>query len=550
MEEMRPRAATHPAETAAGEQEAGEAIAAVPDPRRDPLPDPGQDLGPDPGPDLGLRPGAGCWRQELAPRFRLLVDGEDYFTALRAAMLAARRQILLIGWDFDARVPLRRRPEETEGAPETVGAFIEWLARHRPGLKIHLLRWDVGALASLFRGNTIWTILRWKLHPRITLKLDGAHPAAGSHHQKIVVIDDSLAFVGGIDITAGRLDTRAHRDRDPIRRPPDGRDRPPWHDAISVFDGPAARPMGDLARQRWKAATGRELAEAGLGGDPWPAALLPEFRDCRLAIARTLPEYAGVPGVKEVADSYLRMIAGARRYIYAESQYFASRRIARAIAARLAGDDPPEVVVINPHSSEGWLEPLAMDTARARLVSALRGIDRKGRLSIWHPVTAGGRDIYVHAKLMIVDDRVLRVGSSNLNNRSLGLDSECDVVLTADDADSRARIAARRDDLLAEHLGVTPERVAAEIAARGSMAAAIEALRGPGRSLVPYRIPEISSLGAWLAENQILDPTTPAEVFEVPGRRHLFRGWGRLRAWAVRRRALRRQRRADQSSEP
>src|SRR5690606_38979276 len=120
---------------------------------------------------------------------------------------------------------------------------------------------------------------------------------------------------------------------------------------------------------------------------------------------------------------------------------------------------PPEVVLIAPHSSEGWLEPLAMDTARARLMSALRRLDHLGRFRIYHPQTEGGKPIYVHSKLMIIDDACLRVGSSNINNRSMRLDSECDVILS-DELNAGLPVGdmvrALRTRLLAEHLGVTP----------------------------------------------------------------------------------------------
>ncbi len=336
----------------------------------------------------------------------------------------------------------------------------------------------------MLRGNTLWTILRWKAHPRITLRLDGAHPPAGSHHQKIVVIDDCIAFCGGIDITMERWDTREHLDDDPRRVSPGGRPHDPWHDTTSAFDGAAARAIGDLARDRWNAATGETLPSCDECHDCWPETLTPSFADMRLAIARSIPRMDGVAAVHEIEAAYIDLIAGARRMIYAESQYFASRKIAHAIAKRLAGDDPPEIVLINPHSANGWLEPLAMDTARAKLVEALRRIDRHGRLRIYHPVTQGGADIYVHAKVMVVDDLVLRVGSSNFNNRSMRLDTECDVILSADEPGNEhlaEKIAALRDDLLAEHLGVTAADVAATLKETGSLIATVEALRGPGR---------------------------------------------------------------------
>lgn len=475
-----------------------------------------------------LQPGQNCWRVETAGRFAFIVDACDYFIAVRKAMLQARHSIMLIGWDFDARIQFG---ETGEGGPERLGDFILWLADRTTSLEIRLLRWDTGALKAMLRGNTLVTVLRWKAHPRITLRLDGAHPLASSHHQKIVAIDDCVAFCGGIDMTTERWDTRAHLDDDPRRVGPGGRRHGPWHDATSAFDGAAARAMGDLARLRWKTATGEVLPASHADHDCWPAGLEPTFEDMRLGIARTVPMMDDVEPVHEIEAAYLDLIARAKRFIYAESQYFASRRIAHALARRLAEEDGPEIVIVNPHTAEGWLEPIAMDTARARLVEALRRVDRHGRFRIYHPVTAGGAEIYVHAKVTVVDDLILRVGSSNFNNRSLQLDTECDVLLSSDEAgneDQRDQIAALRNDLLAEHLGTTAEEIAARLEETGSLIATIEALRGEGRSLVPYEIPELSGLEEWLADNEILDPNGPDEIFEAPARRGLFKGW-RLR---------------------
>ncbi|WP_414899587.1 phospholipase D-like domain-containing protein [Sphingomonas flavalba] len=469
-------------------------------------------------------PGRNCWRVAQADRFAFIVDAADYFVAARKAMLTARKSIFLVGWDFDAGITLDE--QATEG-PAKLGDLIVWLADRSPELEIRLLRWDTGAFKAMFKARTLATIMRWKMHPRVTLKLDGAHPIAGSHHQKIVVIDDCIAFCGGIDMTTGRWDHRAHKDNDPHRRNPDGSGYTPWHDATSAFDGAAARAVGDLARERWLAATGERLHPADVPHDCWPDGVEPGFRDVTLAIARTCPEMGDSSGVHEIEQMYLDLIGRARRYIYAESQYFASRKIARAIATRLQEEDGPEIVVINPETAEGWLEPIAMDSARARLVEALRRVDRHGRFRIYHPVTAGGEPIYVHAKVMIIDDRGFRVGSSNFNNRSLRLDTECDVILdlAGGDATARATVTAIRNDLLAEHLGVAPDKVDTTLAETGSLIATVEALRGGGRSLVPYVLPELSSTEAWLADNEILDPEGPDAMFEPLSRRGLFRGW-------------------------
>lgn len=460
------------------------------------------------------------WRTERATRAAVIVDADAYFTAARSAMLKAERRILLIGWDFDARI--RFGGAEDEGPP-TVGAFITWLVNRRPGLQVHILRWDMGALKTLFHARTLLTILRWICHPQVHLKLDGHHPVAASHHQKIVVIDDCMAFCGGIDMTRDRWDTRAHDDDEPRRIEPNGTPYGPWHDAAMALEGPAARALGETARARWSAAGGLPLAAIDAVGDCWPEGLQADFSDLPVGISRTLPKMDGQDAVHEIEALYIALIARARRLIYAESQYFASRRIAEAIARRLAESDGPEIIIINPVTANGWLEPVAMDTARARLVAALREHDHHGRFRIYHPFTAGGEPIYVHAKITIIDDQVIRVGSSNFNNRSLRLDTECDVTIDAAMCDhpheTELSIAAIREGLVAEHLGVSHAFVRAQLAQSGSLIETIATLQGAGRSLRDYELPELSSLDEWLADAKLLDPEGPDEMFEPLSRR-------------------------------
>lgn len=463
-----------------------------------------------------LRQGETCWRIERAGRLAVIVDAADYFAAVRTAVQNARHSVFLIGWDFDTRIKLVR-PGDGSKAPNKLSKFLTWVVRQRPDLRIYVLRWDLGAIHALGRGSTPLVILDWMSNERIRFKLDGAHPPGSAHHQKIVAIDDAFAFCGGIDMTGDRWDTREHLDDNPERvRPTTRRRYGPWHDVSIAVDGEAARALGELARERWKHATGEDLEPPPPMESAWPVGLEPTFRDVDVAVSRTAPEYDDRRGVHEIEALYLDAIAAAKRTIYIESQYFASRKIAEAMATRLHEADGPEIVVINPESLDGWLEEAVMGSARARLLRVVREADRDGRFRLYTPVTAGGRPIYVHAKVMVVDARLLKVGSSNLNNRSLGFDTECDLSVEArpDAADGSLgrSIVGLRNDLLAEHLGVE-NAVLEQVIERagGSLIPAIEELRSEGRSLVPLEMPEINAAEASLMEeDQLLDPERPS----------------------------------------
>jgi phosphatidylserine/phosphatidylglycerophosphate/cardiolipin synthase-like enzyme len=463
------------------------------------------------------------WRRERAENVAIIIDAERYFEVAREAFLQATKRIMLVGWDFDARVRLSGG-ERLPGEPAAIGDFLYWVVERTPELELYLLRWDVGALKALFRGSTALTVLKWMRHPRIHTKLDGHHPTGGSHHQKIVSIDDCLAFCGGIDITGARWDTRAHRDDEPRRVGPTGKSYAPWHDATTALAGAAASALADLCRERWQRASGEALQPVKAERPCWPGNLDADFTGLDVAIARTFPEMPDAPGVHEIERLFVAQIESARRLVYVESQYFASRKIAEAIARRLDEPDGPEIVILNPVAAEGWLQPVAMDTARARLMEALRRRDRNGHLAMYHPYTADGEPIYVHAKIMIIDDRELRVGSANLNNRSMRLDSECDILVTGDSDATASTITAIRNGLLAEHLARPIEVVTATLDRTGSLIATIEQLRRDGARLRPYTVPDLSTVEAWLADNEVLDPEGPDEMFEPLTKRGIFRG--------------------------
>ena len=467
-----------------------------------------------------LREGETCWRIECADRLALIVNGAPYFAHLRRALMAARRAVYLVGWDFDLRIEMVPGESDEDGnapdgLPNRLGEFLRAIVRRTDGLELFILKWD-GAMVMEIAQQAVPT-LELKLTERVHFALDSHHPVGATHHQKVVVIDDRLAFCGGIDVTTGRWDTVEHTENDERRRAPDGNLEKPWHDVTTALEGPVAVALGDLARRRWRKACGEELEPPTVAASPWPEGLEPDLAGVDVAIARTEPPYHEQDRVDEIERLYRAAITAARETLYIESQYLASGDLCRALEARLREPDGPEIVVINPQNAEGLLAHAMMDSARARMIEILRRADGEGaarrgdgrsRFAIYYPVNASGGPIYVHAKVVIVDDRLVRVGSSNVNNRSMGFDTECDVAFESTDAAGRDVARGFRSALLAEHLEVEPEAIERAHAEHGSIIAAIEALRGQDgerRSLVPIEVNEMMLAQRALAEEALFD---------------------------------------------
>jgi len=438
---------------------------------------------------------ANCCAIARAQRVALLVDGAAYFDAFMRAAERAQRSILILSWDFDSRTRLHYDPHSRR--PSRLGDFLNELARRRRKLHIRILDWDYPMVFGTEREFSPIYGLAWAPHRRVHVHFDDTHPLAGSHHQKVVVIDDKVAFVGGLDLTCRRWDTPEHLPDDP-RRVADHKPYPPFHDLMMMVDGEAAQALGEIARERWLRATKERLRPVTVAGDPWPPEIAPQLSDVRVGLACTSPPSDGRDAVRQVERLYLDMIARAQRYIYIENQYFTSHAIGEALAARLREGRGPEIMLVTRLLSHGWLEEMTMHVLRTRLIRELRAADRHGRFRAYYPHVEGleaGTCIDMHSKLMIVDDEWLRIGSSNLSNRSMGVDSECDAVIEAEGrAEVRTVIRGFRDALLAEHLGTSPDDVARTIEARGSMAAAIDALGSERRRLKPLeeKLPEWS----------------------------------------------------------
>ncbi|MBK4734185.1 VTT domain-containing protein [Noviherbaspirillum pedocola] len=478
-----------------------------------------------------LQPGRNCWRIERARRFSLLIDADAYFRALRAAIRAARRSVYILGWDIDSRIRLVPGGAQ-DGYPEPLADFLHAVVRDRPELRIHVLNWDFAMLYALERELLPSYQPGWRRHRRLAFCMDGRHPVGASHHQKIVVVDDRLAFVGGLDLTRSRWDTPEHAPQQPLRRDPDGKPYAPFHDVQAMVDGDVAATLGALARERWRRATGkparepradrqarRQKAASAQPVDPWPAHIEPDLTDVDVAISRTAPAYDGESGIYEVRQLYLDAIDAARETLFFENQYFTSDALCNALSARLARPDAPETLVVSPHSQSGWLEQETMGALRARIHQRLRNADHGARYRMVCPHLPGLSEgcLNVHSKVFSVDDRLFSVGSANMSNRSMAYDTECNLSIEARgerSEDLRGAIARMRNRLLAEHLDVTPEQVAASMTACGSLHRTLDALRRE-RTLAPLEPAFTPEMESMMLDSAVFDPEQPIKPDEL-----------------------------------
>ena len=244
-----------------------------------------------------LRPGYNCWQVAAADRVALLVDAKDYFEAFYHAALKAERSIVVLAWDFNSRTRLHFDPVPKGGPPAELGDFLNYLVHRRRHLQIHILNWDYPMVFGADREFPPLYGFGWKPEHRVHLRYDDTHPLGGSQHQKVVVIDDALALVGGIDLTVRRWDSTEHAGADE-RRTAYGKPYPPFHDLMAAVDGKAAAKLGELARERWLAATGHQLHAVTGHYDPWPEGLAADITEVEIGISRTLPPHGDTPAVK------------------------------------------------------------------------------------------------------------------------------------------------------------------------------------------------------------------------------------------------------------
>ncbi|WP_332660737.1 phospholipase D-like domain-containing protein [Brevundimonas sp.] len=463
-----------------------------------------------------LKPGSNCWRVETAGRFAVLMENSAYFEALRSALAKAQRSIVILGWQFDPRT--RLDPESAHNDHQAqIGHQLRMLVKSKPELDVRLLIWKSPLLIAASQGFYPHKAQGWFRKRMVEFRLDQPGPIGACHHQKAVIIDDAVAFCGGGDISTDRWDSEEHLDGDPRRCQPSGEIPSPRHEVMTVMDGPAARALGDLARERWFRSTWERTVPDEVDSDPWPDGVEPVMRNVPVAIARTEPATGGRTEVRENEALHLDAIRGAKKLIYLENQYFTSPVIASALAERLMEDDGPEIVLVSTGSSPSWFDRMTMDTARSEVLFRLEQADRHNRFFAFTPYTRGGERIIVHAKVSIYDDAVLRVGSTNLNNRSLGFDTECDVAAEPLDQAGRDAIRDFRHRTIGHWIGIKGSEFAAAEATAGSVGEAVQRFDTGRMHLLGAEPP--SRAERIIAEFQLGDPTSTRDAFRPWKRR-------------------------------
>ncbi|HEY8286590.1 MAG TPA: phospholipase D family protein [Chloroflexota bacterium] len=382
-----------------------------------------------------------------------LIDGHAFFDDLVHALSTAQHYVYIIGWYMTPAIPLQRGTSESLVATRLHGVLAETAQR----LPVRVLLWS-GALVVFQPDHRAVADVKRSLdeHARVTgadllCELDRSARFSHCHHQKAIVIDGQVAFVGGMDLTTlqgDRWDLPGH----PLRAGTN------WHDVQLRLEGEAVADVERNFRQRWHAVTGDHRLPSQ--APTWQ----PDWRT-PVQIVRTIPRrtYDFAPrGEYGIQHVYLRAIEQARRLIYLENQYLWSPEVRQALIDAMGrhGDSAFRIVIVLParaYDGKGDND---------QHVAALRKADKgRGMVSVYCPYASGPnagtrpftyRPTYVHAKVGVIDDQWLLIGSANLNDRGLVTDSE--IVAVAHDATLARRV---RVDLWSEHLGLPREHVEA-----------------------------------------------------------------------------------------
>jgi phospholipase D1/2 len=451
----------------------------------------------------------------------VLIDARDYYRTLYRALERAQRYVVISGWQFESGIRLLRGHDAEQATrPVKLLEFLSAMCDDRPELEVYILAWDYSPVYARDRESE----QRQKftsMNPRIRFEWDPHSSIAGSHHQKFVVVDGAVGFTGGIDLCDARWDDCDHRSENPDRVNVTGEPCKPYHDVQACFRGPIVSSLVGVFSDRWHRATKELLTLAAQSPDSDPARfdleLLSDGRAEtvpaeRAAFSRTQVDSRAAPErVGEILHLYSDAISSAERLIYIETQYFTSRSIAQVLIARMQQAERPklDVVVVLPHGADTAMEKYALeDTQEGVLLEILQAAaDHGHHVQLLYPAShdSGGREIstFIHSKILLVDDRLLVVGSANFTERSMALDSELAIAWECTEAGDALgpAIAKLRCKLLAEHSGV-PE---AEFEQQQGLCARIGALLERGDTRLRRReVVTPGPLGSLLAG--VFDP--------------------------------------------
>lgn len=499
-----------------------------------------------------LVPGDTCWTVEEIDRAGVLVDAADYYRMLVATASAAEKFILLSGWQFDTKVALLRGEEAKEHPARQLLAFLNALCEAKPDLHVYLLAWDFSVIYALEREWLQSLAFEWKSHERVHFAFNECIPVGGAHHQKFVVVDGEVAFVGSADLCEHRWDERSHERTNPNRTLDDGTEYGPYHEVQAFVTGAAAGALTRFFERAWNCASKEPLVIAPRGTPlELPANVSIALPATRVALSRTewRPESKSV---HEIASLYARAIESAERLVYIETQYLSARHVADALLRRFEDGSKPslDVVLILPREPEATKEAIAVGVAQAELVAMLRQSAAQAghRFGVYASVQRSEdgdetKDVptYIHSKLMIVDDVFLTIGSANLNNRSMHVDTELNFAFEAGKNTALGRAIRRvRVSLLAEHARVAGVPAARKFARGKDLVGFLDALVATGESaLSACEVPDPRHSDVFVdfvhgSIGEYLDPieaTIPEELGDIERWKRAFsRGISRLRA--------------------
>jgi phosphatidylserine/phosphatidylglycerophosphate/cardiolipin synthase-like enzyme len=386
-----------------------------------------------------FEPAAGLWAEgDPRPRpgndVEILIDGASFLPRLADELSHAQSHVHIAGWYLSTELALVREGERR--------VLLDLLAELTRKVAVRVLLW-AGAPLPLFRParGDVREVAERLRDVGVEVALDAKERPLHCHHEKLVVIDDRLATVGGIDLTSfcgDRYDSSEHSWRPALG----------WHDAAALVAGPVVSDVAEHFRLRWHEVTGRELP---------PAATPEESGDHELQLVQTIPEkvYEAVPnGTFRIFESYVRALRSAEHLIYLESQFLWSPELVEILVDKLRHpprDDFRIVAVLPSHPDSG------VDDSRGQvgaLADADGGAARFLACSLYARDGSAREPIYVHAKIGIVDDRWLTIGSANLNEHSLFNDTELNLVSCEPELAQRTR-----EQLWAEHLELPIDEV-------------------------------------------------------------------------------------------